>query len=164
MVIFHSYVSSAEGIWIVINSIQSARSARFLRETIWQSEVDSIYVCLWESGELGILAPENCGELAHELFPIGSLVLLYMVLHGSHHIPSIHPSHVSSFLPAPWILWVWIFRILLMQKFMQKFHYKGLRWFRTSPRKMLKSNAAERLSARCLDQWFSFNRMDHHGS
>ena len=99
MVIFHSYVSSAEGIWIVINSIQSARSARFLRETIWQSEVDSIYVCLWESGELGILAPENCGELEHELFPIGSMVLLYMVLHGSHHIPSIHPSHVSIFLP-----------------------------------------------------------------
>ena len=31
----------------------------------------------------------------------GSMVLLYMVLHGSHLLPSIYPSHVSINLPAP---------------------------------------------------------------
>ena len=45
-------------------------------------------------------------SLPEGISPIGSMVLLYMVLHGSHILPSIYPSHVSINLPAPWILWV----------------------------------------------------------
>ena len=40
-----------------------------------------------------------------DFLPIGSMVLLYMIT----WIPSIYPSHVSIFLPAPWIrhgLWL----------------------------------------------------------
>ena len=43
--------------------------------------------------------------------PIGSMYMLYMVT----WIPSIYPSHVSIFLSAPWILWVYeiIFSMVL---------------------------------------------------
>ena len=39
----------------------------------------------------------------HKFKPIGSMVLLSMVT----WIPSIYPSHVSIYIPAPWILWEW---------------------------------------------------------
>ena len=35
--------------------------------------------------------------------PIGSMVLLYMVLHGSHQ----YTPFMLAYIPAPWILWDW---------------------------------------------------------
>jgi hypothetical protein len=39
-----------------------------------------------------------------QIYPIGSMVLLYMVT----WIPSIYPLYVSINIPAPCILWVWL--------------------------------------------------------
>ena len=36
------------------------------------------------------------------IYPIGSMVLLYMVLHGSHQ----YTLFMLAYIPAPWILWV----------------------------------------------------------
>ena len=59
------------------------------------------------SGKLPFLGEDSSDQfslktIGHSLKfqrPIGSMVLLYMVT----WIPSIYPSHVSIFLPAPWI-------------------------------------------------------------
>ena len=41
-------------------------------------------------------------QLCIYIYPIGSTVLLYMVLHGSHQ----YTPFMLAYIPAPWILWV----------------------------------------------------------
>ena len=73
---------------------------------------EGVFVCCYPSMVLF--------ELVHQLlqlcamYPIGSMVLLYMVLHGSHQ----YTPFMLAYIPAPWILWVLIsvFLILTMRK------------------------------------------------
>ena len=47
-------------------------------------------------------------------YPIGSMyaIYIYIWIFMVTWIPSIYPSHVSIFLPAPWILWLCFFAFL----------------------------------------------------
>jgi hypothetical protein len=50
-------------------------------------------------GVMGWINRKCCVCQSHD----GSMVLLYMVLHGSHQYTPV----MLAYIPAPWILWEW---------------------------------------------------------
>ena len=73
--------------------VMSRRSQRGLLRCLAKGTYASVWT-FWN-----VLKLSNDNTIPHD----GSMVLLYMVLHGSHQQKP--PSHVSIHIPAPWIPW-----------------------------------------------------------
>ena len=76
-------LSEPQGVWVVLWKPRSSAAG--------------CYRCFWMVDQ-----PETKFNTSQKLYPIGSMVLLYMVLHGSHQ----YTPFMLAYIPAPWILWV----------------------------------------------------------